>query len=171
MIEKLKHGDVFLLHWLNDSIKCKILDLVMPIVTYLGSVTFSAIFCLVTLLSENKDIKHLGILTSLSILTSTFITHFIKRFINRIRPYINFPHLNIKKIGVDDYSFPSGHTTAAFSIGVSIALCYTSIAIIALALSLLVGVSRVYLGVHYPSDVAAGVFVGTFSSYCMFLVL
>lgn len=171
MIKKLKNGDVFLLHWLNDSIKCRILDVIMPMVTYLGSVTFSALFCFVTLLSENKDIKHLGILTSLSMLTSTFITHFIKRFINRIRPYINFPQLNTRKIGVDDYSFPSGHTTAAFSIGVSLALCYTSLSAIALSLSMLVGISRVYLGVHYPSDVAAGVIVGSFSSYFMFLIL
>lgn len=171
MIDRLKSGDVFLLHWINDSIRCKVLDIIMPIVTYLGSVTFTALFCLVTLLSTDKNIKQLGILTSLSILTSSFIAHFIKRFINRIRPYINFPQLNIKKIGVDDYSFPSGHTTAAFSIGISIALCFTSLAIVSGILALSVGLSRVYLGVHYPSDVIAGMFLGSFSSYCMFLVI
>jgi undecaprenyl-diphosphatase len=171
MIDRLKNGDIVLLHWINDSIRCKVLDVVMPIVTYLGSVTFTALFCLVTLLSQNKDVKQLGILTSLSILTSSFLAQFIKRFINRIRPYINFPQLNIKKIGVDDYSFPSGHTTAAFSIGISIALCFTSLAIVSAILALTVGLSRVYLGVHYPSDVVAGMVLGTFSSYCMFLVL
>lgn len=171
MIKKLKHGDIVLLHWLNDTLKCKLLDMVMPIITLLGSVTFSALFCIFTLTSQNKDIKHLGVLTSLSILTSSFITQFIKRFINRIRPYINFPQLNIKKIGVDDYSFPSGHTTAAFSVGISVALCFTSIAILSIFLAFAVGLSRVYLGVHYPSDVFAGIIVGTFSSYCMYLVL
>jgi len=171
MIEKLKHGDVFLLHWLNDTLKCRILDIVMPMVTFLGSATFTALFCLSTLLSQNKDIKHLGILTSLSILTSSFITQFIKRFINRIRPYINFPQLNIKKIGVDNYSFPSGHTTAAFSIGISIALSFTGLAVISIVLAVAVGISRVYLGVHYPSDVVAGIIVGTLSSMSMFMVI
>jgi undecaprenyl-diphosphatase len=171
MIELIKKTDVTLLQFINKKLRCKFLDRIMPYITFLGSATFCMIFVLVTVMSKNKGIKNLGITTSLSIITSGGITHFLKRIKNRIRPYIKFPTLNIKKIGVDDYSFPSGHTTAAFSIGVSIAMSFTGLAIVSIIIASLVGFSRVYLGVHYPTDVGAGVVVGTLSAICMHMII
>ncbi len=171
MMNKIRKCDIYLLHFINETLKCKILDLVMPLLTFLGSATFCVIFALMTLTSELKQLKQLGILTSLSIITSGVLTYLIKRFINRIRPYINFPDLNIKKIGVDDYSFPSGHTTAAFSIGVSIAVTFTGISAIVVIGAFLVGISRIYLGVHYPTDVFGGILIGTISTVFMYILI
>lgn len=65
-----------------------------------------------------------------------------------------------------DYSFPSGHTAASFAVGV---LLFRKLpkryGIPALVLAALIGFSRLYLGVHYPSDVLAGALLGTGISY------
>jgi len=171
MIELIKKVDITLLQFINKKLRCKFLDRIMPYITFLGSATFCMVFVVMTVMSKSKEIKNLGFLASLSIITSGGITHFLKRVKNRIRPYIKFPTLNIKKIGVDDYSFPSGHTTAAFSIGVSIALSFTGLAVVSIVIASLVGFSRVYLGVHYPTDVGAGVVVGTLSTICMHMIV
>ena len=60
-----------------------------------------------------------------------------------------------------DYSFPSGHTAASFSIATTIALNMPRLAIFVFVIAIIVGISRVYLGVHYPTDVAAGIILGT----------
>jgi undecaprenyl-diphosphatase len=80
-------------------------------------------------------------------------------------------NLNIRKIGIDDYSFPSGHTTAAFCIAVMIALTIPHLSVIAISIAIAVGISRMYLGVHFPSDVLVGMLLGSITSLSVFLLM
>lgn len=160
MVEFIKEADRSILRFINEKMKCKILDIIMPLITFFGSLSFCMIFSIASILSPNDNIKNMGILVSLSIVTSGGITQILKRVKTRIRPYIAIPTLNARKIGVDEYSFPSGHTTAAFSIGVSVTLAFSQLWFFAIIIASLVGFSRIYLGVHYPTDVIAGVVVG-----------
>jgi len=57
-----------------------------------------------------------------------------------------------------DYSFPSGHTSASFAIATTIAFNMPRLSIVAFILAFAIGISRIYLGVHYPTDVMAGMF-------------
>lgn len=164
MINLIKKIDIYLLHFINSKLRCKFMDKVMMLITFFGSATFCAIFVIATIIFKNRDIRNIGIITSFSIIISSGITHFIKRIKNRIRPYIKIPEIIANKIGVDDYSFPSGHTTAAFSIAVSISLKFSGLSTISIAMASLVGFSRIYLGVHYPTDVVAGGIVGSLSA-------
>jgi undecaprenyl-diphosphatase len=63
-----------------------------------------------------------------------------------------------------DKSFPSGHAQTAFGTAVYLALLYPKAAPVLLVLALLVGISRVALGVHFPGDVVVGAFLGSFGS-------
>lgn len=167
----VKNSDLFLLKLFNNSIKCKPLDIIMPLVTYLGSFAFTAIFCLATLVYPEASIRSVGIRASVTLILSALISQFIKTSVSRIRPFLKVQNLNIRKIGIDEYSFPSGHTTAAFAIAVTLALSFSTMTIIYIALAFLVGISRMYLGVHYPSDVCVGILLGTTCSWLIYYIL
>lgn len=162
--------DAALLMIFNNNIKCKILDFLMPAITYLGSLTFAVIFCTLTIIYPNNFIHILGFKCALALCLSSGIAQIIKCNVNRIRPFITLNNLHIKKIGIDQYSFPSGHTTAAFAIAVTISLFLPWMTIICIVLACCVGLSRMYLGVHYPSDVFVGVILGSLSSFIIYFI-
>ena len=95
----------------------------------------------------------------------------LKALINRPRPFESYPF--IEKISVGgSASFPSGHTVTAFALALAVALAFRNIysTIIVFAWAVAVGFSRIYCGVHYPSDVVAGIALGLISSYLCYLV-
>ncbi len=167
-LKKLQNKDSNILIFLNSSMKCGVLDIVMPIITYIGSFSFATAICVVYFFIPLITFKVIAIKTASSLILSSLIARLIKITVNRIRPYILINNLNIKKIGIDNYSFPSGHTTSAFSIAVMLALFFPHIAVITVGIAFLVGVSRMYLGVHYPTDVLVGMLLGTFSSFVVY---
>ena len=69
-----------------------------------------------------------------------------------------------------DKSFPSGHAQTAFGVAVYLSLLYPSRSVVFLALAVLVGISRIGLGVHYPSDVVVGAFIGSTGSIVAFFI-
>ena len=93
-------------------------------------------------------------------------TEALKVLINRKRPYQSFTDIYPDQVE-DGHSFPSGHTSIAFSTATSLTLISKKwyIGVPAFAWASAVGYSRLYLGQHYPSDVAAGALVGVASAY------
>lgn len=156
--------------FLNKNLKCKVMDRLMPILTYLGSTPFVAAFCSFALLFFGRARDSFGFKVSAAVVVSGSLSQILKRTVNRIRPFLILNNLNIKKIGIDDYSFPSGHTCAAFTLAVMILMFSPMWGIFALILALGVGVSRIYLGVHFPTDVMAGMMLGTLVSVSTYLI-
>jgi len=99
------------------------------------------------------------------------ITEALKYTINRDRPFITYPDI-VKKADAGSPSFPSGHTSSAFSMAVSVSLADPEWYIIApsFAYAGTVAWSRMHLGVHYPSDVLAGALIGAGSAYVTYRV-
>ena len=101
------------------------------------------------------------------------ITTALKYSINRERPFITYPDI-INKTGkkLKDPSFPSGHTSTAFTMATSLSLEYPKWYIIvpSYTYASVVGYSRLHLGVHYPSDVLIGAVIGTGSAYITHII-
>ena len=114
---------------------------------------------------DRKMIIDAGTIAASSAITFIFSTA-LKYSVNRDRPFDRYPDI-VKKMDVISPSFPSGHTSAAFSTATSVSLAYPEWYIIVPAYlwAGAVGYSRMELGVHYPSDVLAGAAIGAGTAF------
>lgn len=85
----------------------------------------------------------------------------LKNSLKRRRPADYMPGFNSLITAPDKFSFPSGHSSAAFLLATCLCLVYGQIYIVMLAWALAVALSRVILGVHFPGDLVAGALMGT----------
>lgn len=92
--------------------------------------------------------------------TGLALYRFLKSRLVRERPYISLAGIVPGTKVLDRYSFPSGHTLHAVSFTVLIVASYPELAWLCVPFAALVAMSRVVLGLHYPSDVAAGALIG-----------
>ena len=103
----------------------------------------------------------LGARLAAGTLLGTLFSQTLKRSLHRPRPTSAIVGFEALAENPDRFSFPSGHTTAAFAAAVALAGAPFGIGPAVLLAALGIGMSRVYLGAHYPLDVAAGVVLGT----------
>ena len=118
------------------------------------------------LIKQSDSLKKSGIFIASSIAISTIISTALKYSINRPRPFETYPDIE-KLTSGGSPSFPSGHTSLAFSTATSLSLAFPKWYVIAPSMlwASSVGYSRMHLGVHYPSDVLAGVIIGSGSAF------
>ena len=113
------------------------------------------------LLAGGQPFTGLAVRLAAATLLGTLLSQALKRSLHRPRPTSAIFGFEALAENPDRFSFPSGHTTAAFAAAVALAGAPYGIGPAALLLALGIGTSRVYLGAHYPLDVAAGVLLGT----------
>lgn len=117
--------------------------------------------------TKNKALQRSAIKTCISLGLNTLVTNGLKYAVARPRPYETYPNLVIKRTSTGPQSFPSGHTSAAFSLATSATLTTRKWYVAApfYTYASLVAYSRMRLGAHYPSDVLAGALIGAGSSW------
>lgn len=120
---------------------------------------------------DNKDLKKKAIIVAESQVANLALTYLSKYIINRERPADAHPGF-IQLEHPTSPSFPSGHTSGAFATATSLSLAFPKWYVIAPSYSwaALVGYSRMYLGVHYPSDVLAGAILGSSTAWLSYKV-
>ncbi|MBL4677406.1 MAG: phosphatase PAP2 family protein [Mucilaginibacter sp.] len=120
--------------------------------------------------TNDKELKIKALETGGAVLLAEGATVIFKNVIHRERPYLAHPELFYGKSNPTDYSFPSGHTSTAFATATSLSLSFPKWYVIApsFAYASAVGYSRMYLGVHYPSDLLGGALVGAGSAFLTF---
>lgn len=118
-------------------------------------------------INGKKEVRQKALYIGESIVVSSLATWALKYSINRPRPFQKYPGLIQPASNGGSPSFPSGHTSQAFSTATALTIAFPKwyVAVPAFGWAGVVSYSRMYLGVHYPTDVAAGAIVGAGSAW------
>ena len=136
------------------------------------SIITPATMLFIGLVKKDSALIHAGLGTTGAILLNTLVSTGLKYAVNRTRPYNEYPLLFDAKVKTNKYSFPSQHTSSSFATATSLSLAFPKWYVIAPSYlwACSAAYSRMYLGVHYPTDVLAGAVIGTACSFISFKV-
>lgn len=155
--------DSNILFWIQNNIHNKFLDYFMSFITTLGDIGAIWILIAIALLFSRKY-RTIGILTlSVLLLNALLGEGIIKNLIQRPRPFNTLDGLDIIVRQPSSYSFPSGHTSSAFAAALMLGHYFKKYRWYIYIFAGLIAFSRIYLLVHYPSDVFGGIILGTLS--------
>lgn len=124
----------------------------------------------VGVIKKDKELRIKSVETGVSLLLTEIITVSLKSTFKRNRPFITYPDIINRKAGGKGYSFPSGHTSSAFANATALSLSFPEWYVIvpSYVYACSVAYSRMYLGVHYPSDLLGGIVVGIGTTFLVF---
>ncbi len=160
--------DLPILDWIQAHLSCGLLDTLMPIITLFGEdgIFWIAVAVLLLIIPKTRKI---GLGMGIALLMGLLICNItLKPLVARIRPYdLQAQYgvtINLLVEALHDYSFPSGHTIASFEAATVLLKNSKKMGIPAMILAVLIAFSRLYLYVHYPTDVlfavVAGILIG-----------
>jgi undecaprenyl-diphosphatase len=135
------------------------IDRSMILLTMLGDGKLWIALALIVLFVDKEVLLFYRL--AIGLLMEVSIYKVLKNVCSRPRPFQRFESISCLLQPPDLYSFPSGHTAAAFVVAILIGSFYGMLLFPFLVLASLIGFSRIYLGAHYPSDVLAGAVLGS----------
>ena len=171
-----EYFDLPILDWIAQHLWCPALDAIMPAITHLGDAGAAWILWAAILLLLPKHRKA-GFTMALALLIGLLVCNAtLKPLVARMRPF-DYQLLHFgKRIPLlipapTDFSFPSGHTNASFAAATALLLNNRKLGVPAMILASLIAFSRLYLYVHYPTDVLASVAIGSCVAYVSYYLV
>jgi len=146
--------------WVNKRNNRPFIDLFFNKITHLGGARIIIVSMLSIYLLTSGHWSAMALQAIVALTLSHIPVAIIKKKYPRLRPYLVMPQTNTCKKPLTDHSFPSGHTTAIFAVLMPFIIGTPYLFIILLPIAFAVTYSRVYLGLHYPSDCVAGALIG-----------
>lgn len=156
----LKNIDLKILDFIYYHLHNPVLDKVMIFLSFIGNGSLIWIIIASLLLFKKRYRKVSFMLICSLILTSILGELMLKPLIHRIRPFLNQPLIKILVPLPHSFSFPSGHTAQSFAAVGILAKAFKKYQLYIIVLAALIAFSRIYLFVHYPSDVLGGLLLG-----------
>ncbi len=171
MLQQVLSLEADFLLWIQNNVRTDWMNPIWIGITKLGDGGIIWIAGALILLIPKKT-RRIGICCLIALMGSLLINNVIlKNLVARTRPYDAIAGLSSLIGSQSDFSFPSGHTGSSFA-AATVMFCglkkrYGSFALI---LAALIGFSRIYVGVHYPSDVIGGALIGAIIGYMVYTV-
>jgi putative undecaprenyl-diphosphatase len=162
--------EIQILDWMQN-IRTPFGDIIVPLISGLGNAGIIWIALTLVLLVIPKT-RRSGLIMALALIADLILCNgILKNLVARTRPYDVNTAVNLLIEKPVDYSFPSGHTAASFAAVTALYLAgEKKLWKPALVLSILIAFTRMYLYVHYPTDILGGIAVGIISGYIGFFI-
>lgn len=156
---ELVNFELGILDKIQDVLKSGFMDGFMPFVSKLGNEGIIWIILALVLLIMPKT-RRIGSTVAAALVLDVLLCNvFLKPLIARPRPFTHNDFELLIKIP-SGFSFPSGHTAVSFSAAFALLFSKSKLFVPALILAIIIGFSRMYLYVHFPTDILAGIVVG-----------
>ena len=163
MLECITAWDGSVLLFIQEHLRFGLGDVLLPFWSSLGNVGLIWIAAALLMLCFRRT-RRAGVLALAAMLLNLLAVNVVlKHLVSRTRPWLVVDGLVTLLRSSDPNSFPSGHTSAAFAFAASMC-CHLDVTwgkVLAVIAAVLMGWSRLYVGVHFPSDVLAGAVIGT----------
>jgi len=175
LIGALNQIDILIFYLININLQNPIFDVIMPLISSVGYFSVWILVCVLLFIFGGEKGKNVAVVCIVALIFGYFLTEILKYIVERPRPYGVLEGIRVLT-SIDGSSWPSGHTVASFIGAIIIGRGYSftikgksyKLIYLLLIFAFLVGFSRIYNGVHYPSDVISGALIGTF---CALLIL
>ncbi len=172
LISEILNQNVMLFYFINLGMENSFFNFVMPLITNFGSFLAWGIICVLLFIFGGEKGKKVSIIGLLALILANIVVYELKYLVAEPRPFLALSNVHQLVSESEIYSFPSGHTASSFAVAVVIGLKYKfnlrgrdySWLYPLIAFSILIGFSRIYIGVHYPLDVVFGAIVGILSA-------
>ena len=159
MLIWIQNMDWTVLHWMRDTLQCGVMDFLMPIITALGNGGVIWLVAAAAMTGSRKYRKY-GLAMFGALAVGLLVGNVcLKHWVARSRPCW-LENVSLLIANPKDYSFPSGHTLSSVIGAYMLTAANKKFGWAAIPLAALIGFSRLYLYVHFPSDVLAAAVLG-----------
>ncbi|WP_315079671.1 phosphatase PAP2 family protein [uncultured Clostridium sp.] len=160
-----------ILEFIRTNLYNPMMDKIFPIITYLGNMGFIWIVIGLAFIANKKYRKYGFIMLCTLCIGAVIGDGIIKPLVERERPFNFVENIQLLIKAPTSFSFPSGHTMSSFAAATIIYMANKKMGIGAFILATLIGFSRIYLYVHYPSDVLVGCILGILLSTVVYKII
>lgn len=163
--------EIKILDFIQQYLRFDLLDKLMVLLTRLADDGIVWIVLAVALICF-KQTRKMGITLSVALLLGLVVGNLaLKNIFARPRPYTVNPNVEMLVERLKDYSFPSGHTRCCFESGMAMYFCDKRFGKAAFVLGGFIAFSRMYLYMHYPTDVIGGIVLGLINGFIAFIIV
>lgn len=171
----LADHNIYLFYLINGGLENSFFNLIMPLITNFGNFFVWAFICLLIYLFGGRFGREVAVLGLFALIFSNVLVILLKIVVAEPRPFLALPNVDLLA-PESGSSFPSGHTASVFAAAIVIGLKYHRktkgkkywLIYPLLLFAIVVGYSRIYVGVHYPYDVIFGALLGVI---CALIIL
>lgn len=167
MVDFFYSVDVAVFYFINNTLSNPLFDKFFPFITEVKHwyIAYIILWCIAFFKGGRVGkIAAIGVLILITV-SDQFSSQLLKSFFARVRPCNILSNVNILAGCTGSYSMPSSHAVNNFAVAVFFYKIYPKLKWVLLGSAFLIALSRPYVGVHYPSDILVGAFIGSFFGY------